>query len=533
MQRPYAWLFGVLAALFAGPFLVTSCGRSDLGLDVRSTSTVGTAGTGIGGAGGTGTGFGGIGTGFGGNNLGGTGVGGELACSPVGASCTEPSQCCDGICSGGVCAPCGPVGSACSDDSQCCFSLCDDDAGVCVPNPTCEPLGAACDGEQANCCSGFCTPLNVCGTPSCGHDVCTPGAPLSETCSACVDMVCSEQPSCCSTGWNGLCVSLANVTCGAGCAACLPDGDACAPNGPPCCDGSCFEGTCTSACTPAGTPCDFDAGTDTCCPGSVCGGVICVPTTCTEDGGACMVGAECCDGQCNGGICGGETCLPAGSFCGSDGGFSACCEGTVCSEEICLPEMCIPDGIPCNPGMPCCSTCTGGICGGVPMCTPDGELCSPDQPCCSGPCSVSGFCGDTCDGGCPPVCTANGGACVKFSDCCSGTCANGTCEAACQDNGTPCMTAAQCCSAECNGGLCGPPTCPSDGTACGDCIASSCCAQASACLSNPACDMTLECLIGCVGMGGQPAQCFGKCGGNPMAIQAALCAAQSCAGACL
>jgi hypothetical protein len=76
--------------------------------------------------------------------------------------------------------------------------------------------------------------------------------------------------------------------------------------------------------------------------------------------------------------------------------------------------------------------------------------------------------------------------------------------------------------------------CPTDGTACGDCIASNCCAQAAACLNNPACNMGLQCEIECVKNGGAPVTCFQNCGANPQTIQAAICVNNNCGpGICL
>jgi hypothetical protein len=92
------------------------------------------------------------------------------------------------------------------------------------------------------------------------------------------------------------------------------------------------------------------------------------------------------------------------------------------------------------------------------------------------------------------------------------------------------MTASQCCAAQCNGGVCGPPTCPTDGTACGDCIASNCCAQSQACLDDPVCNMELHCELGCVKNGGSLPTCFQMCGGNPQTIQAGICAFNNCGG---
>jgi hypothetical protein len=76
--------------------------------------------------------------------------------------------------------------------------------------------------------------------------------------------------------------------------------------------------------------------------------------------------------------------------------------------------------------------------------------------------------------------------------------------------------------------------CPSDGTSCGNCLATMCCAQVGACLSDPACAASLQCILTCTKAGGQPTQCFQQCGGNPATINAAICAANSCGnGVCL
>jgi hypothetical protein len=76
--------------------------------------------------------------------------------------------------------------------------------------------------------------------------------------------------------------------------------------------------------------------------------------------------------------------------------------------------------------------------------------------------------------------------------------------------------------------------CVTDGTACGDCIAFKCCAQAVACLNDPACDMALACEINCVKNGGALPACFQMCGANPQTIQAGICIANNCGpGICL
>jgi hypothetical protein len=76
--------------------------------------------------------------------------------------------------------------------------------------------------------------------------------------------------------------------------------------------------------------------------------------------------------------------------------------------------------------------------------------------------------------------------------------------------------------------------CPTDGSTCGNCIASNCCAQAATCLTDPACVGELQCLVKCVLAGGGPIMCFQQCGANPQVLQAALCTQQNCGtGICL
>ena len=134
------------------------------------------------------------------------------------------------------------------------------------------------------------------------------------------------------------------------------------------------------------------------------------------------------------------------------------------------------------------------------------------------------------------MCTPNGGSCLQFSDCCSNDCANGVCATACQPNGSMCTSAAQCCAGQCNGGVCGASMCPSDGSTCGNCIAGKCCAQAAACLDNPACDGDPPVRHrAALQKGGPPIQCLQQCGGttNTQVIQAAVCVASNCgAGTC-
>lgn len=87
----------------------------------------------------------------------------------------------------------------------------------------------------------------------------------------------------------------------------------------------------------------------------------------------------------------------------------------------------------------------------------------------------------------------------------------------------------QCCNGQCTNGTCGPqPMCPSDGTPCGDCLATNCCNQIAACFNTPACTQNIGCFIACVGNGGNPFQCGIQCVNNPQAVQVLLCLANQC-----
>jgi len=51
----------------------------------------------------------------------------------------------------------------------------------------------------------------------CEHDTCTEGGPLDPSCGPCEAQVCRNDPFCCDTEWDHLCVSQAELTCGESC----------------------------------------------------------------------------------------------------------------------------------------------------------------------------------------------------------------------------------------------------------------------------------------------------------------------------
>ena len=86
-------------------------------------------------------------------------------------------------------------------------------ASVCANDPYC------CDTNwNSFCVDGARDLCGLCGTVSpCSHDECTTGAALDPSCSTCVETVCNDDPYCCSTSWNGYCVSGAETLCGMSC----------------------------------------------------------------------------------------------------------------------------------------------------------------------------------------------------------------------------------------------------------------------------------------------------------------------------
>ena len=159
---------------------------------------------------------------------------GDAACSCSTAtpnSCSHPeSQQGAPLVNG--CSAC--VTSVCSYDAYCCSTMWD---GLCVAGAQSDP----------NC---QCT-----GGSACSHAETEQGAALSSSCSLCAASVCSYNAACCSTGWDGICVSQAqsDPNC------------ACANNAPPACTHDpCVEGDALSAgCSPeVANVCQTDG---TCC----------------------------------------------------------------------------------------------------------------------------------------------------------------------------------------------------------------------------------------------------------------------------
>lgn len=112
---------------------------------------------------------------------------GALGCSLDGDACSEPSECCSGTCTRGVCGAgpyCSPPGAPCSSPAACCshecaLGLCADDSAPPPPAP-CTPSAPAC-GDAGACCGGAClggycsscaTPLGAGACPVCIGNAC-------------------------------------------------------------------------------------------------------------------------------------------------------------------------------------------------------------------------------------------------------------------------------------------------------------------------------------------------------------------------
>jgi hypothetical protein len=272
-----------------------------------------------------------------------------LFCPEPTGECTSVS-CADGFlngaelqvdCGGGTCPGC-PIGAPCSDGSDCA-------AGVCGQNDTCS--APSCDDgvqngtEPSADCGGTCTDCPE-GQPcsvgaDCRSGVCNPAG-----CGAEVERCC-QTPACNDGVQNG---NEPSIDCGnAGCGPC-PNGRPCAANAV-CGSGFCSLGFCrVHPCTDGAlseSESDVDCGGNDpqcrrCPRGDTCrGNADCASNVCDE--GVCV---DCNDGILNGS----ETGLDCGGTCGL-------CAGGVCSDDDdCASDAC-EDGTCCGGALADCTRC--------------------------------------------------------------------------------------------------------------------------------------------------------------------------------
>ena len=122
------------------------------------------------------------------------GGGGGGTCShPICASGSSLTPGCD------TCA-----GQVCSQDPYCCNTLWDN---VCVSEVG-SVCGQTCGGGGGDAGGGGST---------CSHPICSAGGKLKSSCDTCANDVCSQDPYCCNTLWDNVCVSEVGSICGQTC----------------------------------------------------------------------------------------------------------------------------------------------------------------------------------------------------------------------------------------------------------------------------------------------------------------------------
>ncbi len=431
-----------------------------------------------------------------------------------GNPCTEGSTCEDGQCQGGTAVP-GCVPGCVVDEGPGC-------AGCECESCVCDGIDAfCCDVQWDETCVALCA--QECGqdcTAATPEDCCTTHAAPGCSAGACEDCVCAGHPTCCSVAWDDACVVAAELTCLGPCGCSLPmSGDCCSAHpgegcesmgctecvctkDPMCCttawDGSCaglaHSPACGAACpqcsatnpyscagfcggiAPGGCACNpaickppspwGGGGGPPCCDDmwQVCCTPQCAGKECGDDGcggscGTCPQGASCVDGQCMcswGSSCSSD-CTPqcAGKECGDDGCGGSC--GTC------------PVGAACNSGA-CEPVCGDGIClDGQEDCTTCADDC--------GPCGCQPTGAKGCDG-----CACEACVCAADPACCD-VAWDAACALKCQDDCgvdcglTPCKTDAECF----DGDPCTKDTCDADAGVCQTTPVTSCCEYEADC----------------------------------------------------
>ncbi len=284
------------------------------------------------------------------------------------------------------------------DDATCCNT-------VCALDPFCcnNQWDGICSDEAATNCAS-------CGNPNSGTCYAAHGPFCADE--ACCDSVCSADPFCCNTQWDGVCVDEAFVQC-AGCGTETAGSCYVSHTTPACADQSC----CTDVCNADVFCCDnhwdsicANEATTMCV---VCGN----PNTgscfsshanplCDDEGCCsyvCSVDAFCCSSAWDT-ICANEAtdlCVPecggpAEQSCYAPG--SAACDNPECCNYVCgIDSFCCNvawDAICVDEALANCVLQCGSPLAGPCNASHSAPYCS-DETCCSAVCAVDGFCCST------------------------------------------------------------------------------------------------------------------------------------------
>jgi hypothetical protein len=191
----------------------------------------------------------------------------------------ETSTTCAGDCGGGgggtcahdVCTSGAALASSCSTCA----------AAVCAADPYCcsNQWDSSCVEEVADYCPTESCGGGGGGGGTCDHDECTTGAALSTSCSACTAAVCAVDSYCCNFSWDSTCVEEVDTECG-GTPSCGGGGGGGTCSHSECTSGTALPSSC-SACTAAvcaEDPFCCTTSWDSICVGEVAD--YCAPATC-------------------------------------------------------------------------------------------------------------------------------------------------------------------------------------------------------------------------------------------------------------
>lgn len=268
----------------------------------------------------------------------------------------------------------------CSDPSCC--------AGVCVIDPACctTTWDDACVGiARGTCCGDV-----GCGNWCAGSCFEPHGAPFCSD-AACCEAVCSIDPFCCSTKWDGLCADFASVRCAMLCG--VPGSGGCfkSKDTPGCEDRECCDAVCNSdpfCCQNSWDEnCVLIAKGD---PGDPTADPPVPPTkgVCTLPKCGDFSAGRCCEAHatpaCDNNACCDAVCAKDPFCCDTE--WDDSCAGTARENPIC---NCVSE---------CGDTCAGSCC--EPHATP---LCD-DSKCCTAVCAVDPFCCELAGGAWDNIC---------------------------------------------------------------------------------------------------------------------------------